>query len=121
MGGKSNTSNSPICAYHAHVYYEPSTKERAARVRDEVAARFPDFRLGRWHDVPVGPHTRAMYQILFGPDRLKDFLPWLMLNRQGLAVLVHPETGNDYKDHAEHAVWLGEMLPLKLEVLAGGA
>ena len=68
-----------------------------------------------------GPHTRAMYQILFGPDRLKDFLPWLMLNRQGLAVLVHPETGNDYKDHAEHAVWLGEMLPLKLEVLAGGA
>ena len=44
-----------------------------------------------------------------------------MLNRQGLAVLVHPETGNDYKDHAEYAVWLGEMLPLKLEVLAGGA
>ena len=119
MGEKSNTSNPPITAYHAHVYYEPSAKDRAAELRGEVAERFPDFRLGRWHDVPVGPHTRAMYQILFAPDRLKAFLPWLMLNRQGLAVLVHPETGNDYKDHAEHALWLGEMLPLKLDVLEG--
>ena len=119
MGENSNTSNPLINAYHAHIYYDPSTKDRAATVRDEIAARFPDFRLGRWHDVPVGPHTRAMYQILFEPDRLKDFLPWLMLNRQGLAVLVHPETSNDYKDHAEHALWLGEMLPLKLEVLEG--
>ncbi len=119
MRAESNTSDAEITAYHAHVYYEPETKERAAALRDEVAARFPDFRLGRWHDVPVGPHTRAMYQILFGADRLKDFLPWLMLNRQGLAVLVHPETGNDYKDHAEHALWLGEMLPLKLDVLKG--
>jgi aromatic ring-cleaving dioxygenase len=119
MGEKSNTSNPPIKAYHAHVYYEPSTKDRAASLRDEVAARFRDFRLGRWHDAPVGPHTRAMYQILFGPDRFTDFLPWLMLNRQGLAILVHPETGNEYKDHAEHALWLGEMLPLRLDVLEG--
>jgi aromatic ring-cleaving dioxygenase len=119
MGAPSNTSNPPIAAYHAHVYYEPASKERAATLREQVAERFPDFRLGRWHDVPVGPHTRAMYQILFQPDRLKDFLPWLMLNRQGLAVLLHPETGNDYKDHAEHALWLGEMLPLKLDVLKG--
>ena len=75
MGGKSNTSNSPISAYHAHVYYEPSTKERAARVRDEVAARFPDFRLGRWHDVPVGPHTRAMYQFCSGRIGSRIFCP----------------------------------------------
>ena len=119
MGDKSNTSKAPISAYHAHLYYEPASKARAERVREEVAALFPDFRLGRWHDMPVGPHTRAMYQILFAPDRLKDFLPWLMLNREGLAVLVHPETGNDYKDHAGHALWLGEMLPLKLDVLEG--
>jgi DOPA 4,5-dioxygenase len=119
MGARSDTSNPPIKAYHAHVYYEPSTKGRAAELREEVARRFPDFRLGRWHDVPVGPHTRAMYQILFEPEGLKDFLPWLMLNRQGLAVLVHPETGNDYQDHAEHALWLGEMLRLKLDVLEG--
>src|SRR5947209_19586746 len=103
MGEKSNTSNPPISAYHAHVYYEPATRDRAASLREQVAERFPDFRLGRWHDVPVGPHTRAMYQMLFGPDRLKDFLPWMIMNWQGFAVLVHPETGNVYNDNDVHA------------------
>ncbi len=42
-----------------------------------------------------------------------------MLNRAGLTVLVHPETGDDVADHSEHAAWLGAVLPLRLEVLRG--
>jgi DOPA 4,5-dioxygenase len=60
-----------------------------------------------------------MYQIAFEPDRLATILPWLMLNRHGLTILVHPETGDDYADHAQHAVWLGAVLQLRLETLAG--
>src|SRR5262245_4407128 len=49
--------------YHAHVYYDPvSSRDRAARLRERVAAAFPGVTLGRWHDTPVGPHTQAMYQ-----------------------------------------------------------
>ena len=44
-------------------------------------------------------------------------LPFLMLNREGLSILVHPETGNDYRDHAEYPLWLGAPLPLLLETL----
>jgi aromatic ring-cleaving dioxygenase len=44
-------------------------------------------------------------------------LPWLLLNRGELSVLVHPLTGNDYDDHSRFALWLGTPLPLKLEVL----
>jgi DOPA 4,5-dioxygenase len=113
-----------IAGYHAHVYFDPDSAEsrdRAALVRDRVAASFPDARLGRWHDRPVGPHTVAMYQIAFAAERLAVMLPWLMLNRLGLPVLVHPETGDDYADHSEHAAWLGEKLPLKLEVLKRGS
>ena len=107
-----------ITQYHAHVYYDPETsRDRAALVRERVAAAFPDVRLGNWHDRPVGPHPQAMYQIAFPADRLADLLPWLMLNRLGLTVLVHPETGDDYADHAQHAAWLGAVLPLRLEVL----
>jgi DOPA 4,5-dioxygenase len=40
-----------------------------------------------------------------------------MLNRAGLDVLVHPETGEDYEDHAYHALWLGRPLALDLESL----
>ena len=32
-------------------------------------------------------------------------------------ILLHPETGDPYTDHAERAVWFGAMLPLRLDVL----
>jgi aromatic ring-cleaving dioxygenase len=105
-----------ISEYHAHIYYDPrNTRSRAARLRDRVAVEFPHARLGRWHDELVGPHTQSMYQIAFASDLLAAFLPWLMLNRDGLTVLLHPETGNDYRDHTAHAAWLGGVLPLRLE------
>ncbi|HEY7301308.1 MAG TPA: DOPA 4,5-dioxygenase family protein [Xanthobacteraceae bacterium] len=107
-----------ISHYHAHIYYDPSaTRERAARLRERLAASFPEARLGRWHDEAVGPHLRSMYQVAFPSTIFASFMPWLMLNRDGLAVLVHPETGDAYRDHSEHAAWLGEKLPLNLDVL----
>jgi aromatic ring-cleaving dioxygenase len=104
--------------YHAHVYYDPvTTRERAARLRERVAAAFPEAKIGRWHDELVGPHLTSMYQIAFPCRMLASFLPWLMLNRDGLTVLLHPGTGDAYADHTAHAAWLGGVLPLKLDVL----
>jgi aromatic ring-cleaving dioxygenase len=95
--------------FHAHVYYDAATtREVAARLREGVGAR---FQLGRWHDVLVGPHTQSMYQIEFAPELLSAFLPWLMLNRDDLSILLHPGTGDDYADHTAHAAWLGPVLP----------
>ncbi len=101
--------------YHAHIYYDPAaTRERAAILRARIAAQFPDAVIGSWHDVPVGPHSQAMYQVAFATDLLASFLPWLMLNRDGLTILVHPGTGNSYADHTAHAVWLGAILPVRV-------
>jgi Dopa 4,5-dioxygenase family len=68
-------------------------------------------------DTPVGPHTQSMYQIAFPPPLLASFLPWLMLNRDGLSILLHPGTGDAYADHIDHAVWLGSVVPLRMNVL----
>ena len=106
----------PIREYHAHVYYTPETRTDAELVRDGIAARFP-ARLGRWHDLPIGPHTRGMYQVLFATEQFAWIVPRLMLNRRGLDVLVHPDTGDDLADHTQHALWLGQPLPLRLEAL----
>jgi aromatic ring-cleaving dioxygenase len=106
-----------IREYHAHIYYDPTkTRDRAAHLRERLAATFPAAILGRWHDAPVGPHPQSMYQIAFPREMLAAFVPWLMLNRDGLTVLLHPETGEDYVDHTDHAVWYGAMLPLRLEM-----
>ncbi len=106
-----------IAHYHAHVYYDTATSRgRAERLRERVAAEFPQAKLGHWHDELVGPHPQSMYQIAFPSEMLEKFVPWLMLNRDGLTVLLHPETGDDYADHSAHAAWFGAVLPLQLEV-----
>lgn len=118
MPDPTTTSPDPaaIPSYHAHVYYDPvANKDRAERLRERIGERFPEARLGRWHDELVGPHLRSMYQVAFPSEMLAPFLPWLMLNRDDLTVLLHPNTGNSYRDHTAHAAWFGAVLPLRLE------
>jgi aromatic ring-cleaving dioxygenase len=105
-----------ITGYHAHIYYDEASRERAAHVRDFIEANFKVV-MGRWRDMPVGPHPQAMYQVAFAPDQFPSIVPWLMLNRNGLTVLVHPETGDAYTDHLENPLWLGEKLQLNGEML----
>ena len=52
-----------------------------------------------------------MYQVKFNPEEFASVVPWLMLNRAGLNILVHPETTDAYTDHAVNALWLGAKLP----------
>lgn len=107
-----------VGGYHAHIYYDPAkSKDAATRIRDGLGAAFPNATLGNWHDEAVGPHTVAMYQVAFSVEDFARLVPWLMLNRNGLDVLVHPLAGNAYDDHTVYAMWLGEKLPLRLDVL----
>ena len=109
-----------IDGYHAHVYYEPATRPLAEQLRQTIGEHFA-VTLGRWHDQPIGPHPRSMYQVAFDVAEFPRLVPWLMLNRGGLSVLVHPRTGDDYEDHARFPLWLGTPLPLRLEALRRGA
>ena len=97
-----------IKGYHAHIYYDPETKEAAARVREGLS-RFK-VQLGSWHDGPVGPHLKAMYQVVFDSEEFGKVVPWLMLNRERLDVLVHPSTGESKGDHLDRSLWLGTKL-----------
>ena len=106
-------ANVNIPSYHAHVYYDDASRTTAAWLREAIAERF-EVRLGRWRDEPVGPHPEPMYQVAFDAAIFADIVPWLMLNRRGLTVFVHPETGDDLADHRNHATWMGRMLPLNL-------
>jgi aromatic ring-cleaving dioxygenase len=106
-----------IKGYHAHIYFDGPEQRGAAEIlREEIALRFAVL-LGRWHDRLVGPHTRPMYQVAFPVAEFARFVPWLMINRRGLAVLVHPDTGHPRSDHVAHAIWLGEILDINAEPL----
>ena len=103
-----------IRGFHAHVYFDPDTRANAERLRELLAQRF-DVTLGRSHEQPIGPHTKAMYQVELRPEQLGPLVTWLMLNRDGLSILVHPMTDDEIADHLQSAVWLGEPLPFNLD------
>ena len=115
----SDRSIDDITGYHAHIYYDEKIRDTAAEVREALDQNFTVV-LGRWRDEPVGPHPISMYQVAFETEEFSKILPWLTLNRRGLVVLIHPTTDDDYLDHAEHAIWLGKKLDLKLEIFDRG-
>ena len=106
-----------IAGYHAHVYFDAASREQAHRLC-ETAGRTFGITVGRMHDKPVGPHPRGSCQLAFDAGKLGEVIPWLILNRDGLTVFAHAETGDALKDHTEHVLWLGPSETLNLSALS---
>ncbi|ANI12491.1 4,5-dioxygenase [Pseudomonas citronellolis] len=102
-----------IHGYHAHVYYDADSLEQARQLCEE-AVRLFGVKMGRMHQRPVGPHPDWSCQLAFGNDAFAVVVPWLALHRDGLVVFIHPDTGDDLRDHRDHAIWMGAVRPLDL-------
>ena len=68
-----------IKSYHAHIYFDEDSFEKAALLRRWAAERFP-VELGNWNLEPRGPHVTPSFYFGFTNDLLPVLVPWLQLN-----------------------------------------
>ncbi len=108
-------AESGIESFHAHVYFDAGSVAKARALCEAARDRF-GIEMGRVHEREVGPHPRWSCQLSFAPEAFGRVISWLALNRDGLTVFIHPNTGEALEDHRDHALWMGELLPLKLEL-----
>jgi aromatic ring-cleaving dioxygenase len=109
-----------IESWHAHVYFDAGSRDAAWSLRQvidtELAGR---IELGRFHEKPVGPHPMWSYQLAFAAGDFTPVVGWLALNHGALDVFVHPNTGDELRDHRDCALWLGASHVLNLAALDG--
>ncbi len=111
---------SRIESWHAHVYFDADSRDAASAFREVVVAQLGDgIAMGRFHERPVGPHPRWSYQIAFAPSEFSGVVGWLALNHGALDVFIHPNTGDELRDHRDCAIWLGRNYPLDLGAVGG--
>ncbi len=115
-----NLDTARIASWHAHVYFDAASREAARDFFAIVTAQFGDrVAMGRFHERPVGPHPQWSYQLEFGPAQFSDVVGWLALNHGALDVFVHPNTGDELRDHRDSALWLGKSHQLDLTAVGG--
>src|SRR5947199_9849873 len=101
--------------FHAHIYYDPADVELARKLAAAAQQRFP-VSVGHFHLRPVGPHPRGSVQLTVPAERCGDVAQFLALDRAGLTVFAHAETGNDLADHTQHVIWFGPSEALDLSI-----
>ena len=101
--------------YHAHVYFDESSRELAAALRATIGESLK-LPVGRFNLDKVGPHPTGSFETAFSHAQFEQFVPWIAEQRQNLPVLIHPLTDNELRDHTVDAHWLGTPLPLDLSI-----
>ncbi|KAK2600113.1 hypothetical protein QQS21_005128 [Conoideocrella luteorostrata] len=111
--------------FDVHIYYFQNSAEQTKYARElweRIRREFPELRVYRFWDRPVGPHPVAMFEVnVFSPAEFGAFVAWLAIWRGPLSVLIHPNTipaegeseaDAQLRDHTQRAIWMGERLPL---------
>lgn len=103
---------------HVHIYFRPHQKEEALALKAKIACLFPQLTIGRFHEKPVGPHTTGSFLVHLKTSNDERALKFFLKNKIGtLSAMIHPETGDDARDHApENIEWIGEEVEINRSI-----
>ena len=105
-------------AYHAHIYFNLDEMALATQVRENIIKALPQLNYkGQLIPIPIGPHPKPMFEIHIPAANINYAMASIDVLRQGLSVLIHPVQHDEMAAHTSDSRWLGDKLPLNLEIL----
>ncbi|CAJ2504962.1 Uu.00g123560.m01.CDS01 [Anthostomella pinea] len=115
--------------FDVHIYYFQNNQKQTEYAKDlweRIRREFPELRIYRFWDRPLGPHPVAMFEVnVFTPAQFGAFVSWLAIYRGPLSVLIHPNTVEEgvsssdieRRNHSERVIWMGDRVPLDLSFI----
>ena len=108
-----------IDSWHAHVYFDAASHDAAWALRELIEAELAGcMEMGRFHMKTVGANPMWSYQLAIARADFAHVVGWLTLNHGALDVFIHPNTGDELRDHRDGALWLGRSHVLNLAALS---
>ncbi|GAB7324649.1 hypothetical protein MBLNU13_g08528t1 [Cladosporium sp. NU13] len=121
-----NSFPSPITndtrgGFDVHIYFQQTSTTQtqyAKELHERIRREFPELRIYPVFERPIGPHPIGMFEVnVFSPEQFGAFVSWLVVWRGPLSALIHPNTGDDVRDHSQRATWMGQPFPLDIGML----
>lgn len=107
-----------IEGFEAYLYFSSDQKEVGLGVKNNINKLGFNLLMAKESEKADDVHPAGYVRLDFDLDEFGIIVPWLMLNRQKLSVLVVPKTKNRRADFKKHSLWLGSPLALDVSNLA---
>ncbi len=100
--------------YHAHIYFSLDQHPEAQLLAQTLLHLDSSIKIYKTHENKVGPHALPMVEVHFNEVLLQNVVNCLSENNKNLSILVHEDSGDDFKDH-ESPIWIGRPLPIDFD------
>jgi DOPA 4,5-dioxygenase len=109
-----DATQAKIKDYHIHIYFNAQDWQQemtAQNIAQSLQTLFPNDVKGVYNVGVVGPHSAPNVELDIKKESFGRIVQWLQQNGNDLSILIHPETGDDMKDHLESSLWLNRVTP----------
>lgn len=122
-------------SWHVHIVFVHSDLnqiELAKSIREKAKEKFKDYLKEDCEDryentkmcmiydhnieEPFGPFPSGEISMWFPNSHFNLVMNWFTQNRNGLSIVFHPNTGCEYEDHSDWAIWVGEPWKLNMSI-----
>eukprot|EP01130_Rhizamoeba_saxonica_P003312 TRINITY_DN1407_c0_g1_i1.p2 TRINITY_DN1407_c0_g1~~TRINITY_DN1407_c0_g1_i1.p2 ORF type:complete len:159 (+),score=37.23 TRINITY_DN1407_c0_g1_i1:100-576(+) len=109
--------------FHIHIYTEESNEDKQnalyliEKLKEAASTGIIRVSVSKGFVYPEGPHMFPNWEIGISHRYLAFVITFLMYHRKNNTVMIHPTGVEEYINHTQRELWLGEKKPISEEFL----